>query len=152
METTYTNSSTIPLDGATAGLLLTIFGSLLLFALIVAILTYIYMAICLMKIAKKTGTDNAWMAWIPILNLLLLLQIAKKPIWWIILFFIPLANIVFIVLLWMAVAKALGKPEWLGILMIVPIANLIVPGYLAFSGNEPVIPASPSITPINPIQ
>lgn len=152
METIYTNSSTIPIDGAAAGLLAAIFGGLLLFVLVIALLVYIYMAICLMKIAKKTGMDNAWFAWIPILNIILMIQCAQKPLWWIILFFIPLANIVAMIIIWMAVAKNLGKPEWLGILMIVPFANLIVPGYLAFSGNEPVVPASPPITPVNPIQ
>jgi hypothetical protein len=110
-----------------------ILGGFMLFFFILFLALYVYMAICLMKMAKKTNTENAWLAWIPIANIVLLLQISKKPIWWIILFFIPLVNIVMAVLVWMAVAKELGKPDWLGVLMIVPIANLIIPGYLAFS-------------------
>ncbi|OGC41760.1 hypothetical protein A2Y85_05280 [candidate division WOR-3 bacterium RBG_13_43_14] len=94
---------------------------------------YIYMAICLQTIAKKTNTENAWFAWIPILNIILMLAIAKKPIWWIILMLIPFVNIIIAVIVWMAIAEARGKPNWLGILMIVPVANVIVPGYLAFS-------------------
>jgi hypothetical protein len=97
-----------------------------------------------MKMAKKTGTDNAWFAWIPILNVVLMLTIAKKPIWWLILFFIPLANLVIGIIVWMEVAKALGKPEWLGILMIVPVANFIVPGYLAFSNSNVAPPTQPA--------
>jgi hypothetical protein len=62
-----------------------------------------------------------------------MLNIAKKPIWWIILFLIPLVNIVFIVLVWMGIAEARNKPNWWGILLIVPVANIIVPGYLAWS-------------------
>lgn len=104
--------------------------------LVVGIAFYIYFAVCLMKIAKKTGTDNGWFAWIPILNVILMLQVAKKPIWWLILFFIPGINLVFTILVWMEIAKAVGKPEWWGILMIVPFVNLVVPGYLAFSGNK----------------
>ncbi|PJA87349.1 MAG: hypothetical protein CO140_04830, partial [Candidatus Moranbacteria bacterium CG_4_9_14_3_um_filter_40_7] len=91
-------------------------------------------------------------AWIPILNIILIIQCARKPLWWIILFFIPLANIVAAIVIWMAVAKNLGKPEWLGILMIIPVANLILPGYLAFSKNELLTPAPPSPTPVNPAQ
>ncbi len=94
---------------------------------------YVYVAICLMTIARKTNTPNGWMAWIPIINIILMLQIAQKPLWWIILCFIPLVNIVIFVLAWMGIAKAVNKPEWWGILIIIPVVSLIVPGYLAFS-------------------
>ncbi|MBI5871190.1 MAG: signal peptidase I [Actinobacteria bacterium] len=94
---------------------------------------YVYMAFSLMTIANKTGTENAWFAWVPILNVILMLQIADKPIWWIILFLIPIVNIVIAIMVWMAIAEARGFPSWWGILMIVPFVNFIVPGYLAFA-------------------
>lgn len=122
-----------PIGEEIPAFVLPLLGGLLLFFLIIFILFYIFSAICLQKIAKKTQTENAWFAWVPILNLLLMLNIAKKPTWWIILFFIPLANIVFTILVWMEISKKLGKPEWLGFLIIIPLANLIVPAYLAFS-------------------
>jgi hypothetical protein len=80
-----------------------------------------------------------------------MVQIAKKPIWWIILFFVPLANIVVSILVWMAIAEALKKPNWLGILTIVPVVNLVVMGYLAFSkveGAAPVVPQAPPAAPV----
>ena len=43
------------------------------------------------------------------LDIVLLLSIADKPIWWIILCFIPLVNIVIMVLIWMGAASAMGK-------------------------------------------
>jgi hypothetical protein len=52
---------------------------------------------------------------------------------WIVLFLIPLVNIVFIILVWMGIAEARNKPNWWGILIIVPVANIIVPGYLAWA-------------------
>ena len=145
------------ISDAAAGTALAVFGGILLFILFFVIIIYVYTAICVMKMAKKTGTENAWMAWIPILNLILLIQIARKPIWWIIFFFIPILNIIFAILVWMAVAKALGKPEWLGILMIVPVANFIILGYLAFSHSDIAPVAAPQnpippAPPINPIQ
>jgi hypothetical protein len=76
--------------------------------------------------------EDGWLAWIPIANIILMLNIAKKPIWWIILFLVPLVNIVMIVLIWMGIAEARNKPSWWGILIIIPIVNLIVPGYLAW--------------------
>lgn len=106
------------------------------------ILVYVYFAICLQVIAKKTNTPNGWFAWIPILNLILMIQIAQKPIWWIIMFFIPLVNIVFGVIVWMAIAERRGKPNWVGILILVPVIDIAVPGYLAFSGDKAEVVSS----------
>ncbi|HMI54140.1 MAG TPA: DUF5684 domain-containing protein [Candidatus Saccharimonadales bacterium] len=108
-------------------------GGFLVVALIFAALGYIYMALSLQTIATKTNTENAWLAWIPIVNLILMLNIAKKPIWWFILMLIPLVNIVVIIIVWMGIAEARNKPNWWGILMIVPLVGIIVPGYLAWS-------------------
>lgn len=106
---------------------------------------YVYGAICLQMIAKKTNTPNGWLAWIPIANIVLMLNIARKPVWWIVLCLIPVVNLVMVVIIWMAIAKVLNKPEWWGILTIVPVVNLIVPGYLAFSSDSPS--TSPALTP-----
>jgi len=94
---------------------------------------YIYVALALMTIATKTNTQNAWLAWIPIANVFLMIQIAKKPVWWFILCLIPLVNIVMMIIIWMAIAEARNKPSWWGILLIIPVVNLIVPGYLAWA-------------------
>lgn len=118
------------------------------FVVIFFVAYYIYMSICLSKIAKKTNEENAWFAWIPILDMLLALEIAKKPTWWIIWFFVPLANLVAYVLVWMGISKILRKPEWLGILMIISPLNLIVPGYLAFSKIDDT-PQKPEIKIMN---
>ncbi|MBM3204903.1 signal peptidase I [Candidatus Uhrbacteria bacterium] len=108
---------------------------------------YVYFAAALMAIAKKTGTKNGWFAWIPILNVFLMLKVAGKPYWWFILLLIPFVNIIIAIILWMKIAERVGKPSWWGILMLVPVVNLIVPGYLAWSKSSP--PASPS-TPSAP--
>src|SRR5947208_8757422 len=101
--------------------------------LVFVVAVYVYMALDLQTIANKTKTENSWLAWIPIANLILMLNIAKKPMWWLILFLVPIVNIVIAIMVWMAVAEARGKPSWWGILTIVPVANLIVPGVLAWS-------------------
>ncbi|MEA1925666.1 MAG: DUF5684 domain-containing protein [Patescibacteria group bacterium] len=124
------------IGGPGTGVIFAILGGVFLFMLIVSLVFYIYLAISLMKIAKKSNTPNAWLAWIPILNVILMLQIAKKPLWWILLFLIPIVNIIFSVLVWIEIAKAVGKPEWWGILIIIPFVGIIVPGYLAFSGSD----------------
>src|SRR6266568_9692264 len=61
---------------------LAILGGMLFVFLIFGAVFYVYLALALQTIAKKTNTEDAWWAWIPILNALLMLNIAKKPLWW----------------------------------------------------------------------
>jgi hypothetical protein len=108
-------------------------GGSLLFLLVIGLAVYVYSALAMQTIAEKTNTENPWLAWIPIANLILLLNIAKKPIWWIVLCFIPLVNIIIFIMVWMAVAEARGKPGWVGVLLIVPVLGALMPGYLAWA-------------------
>lgn len=108
-------------------------GAFLVVFLVIGLVFYVYISLALQTIAKKTNTENAWLAWIPIVNIILMLNIAKKPLWWILLCIVPLVNIVIYIIVWMAIAEARGKPNWWGILLIVPIVGIIVPGYLAWA-------------------
>ena len=108
-------------------------GGFLMFFLVFALAMYVYVALALSTIAQKTNTENGWLAWIPIANVILMLNIARKPVWWIVLCLIPLVNLVIFIILWMAIAEARNKPSWWGVLMLVPVVSLIVPGYLAWS-------------------
>src|SRR5581483_5301697 len=108
-------------------------GGVMIVVLLIGLAAYVYIALAVPTIANKTHTENPWMAWIPIINIILLLNIAKKPIWWIVLFLIPLVSLVMAIIVWMGVAEARGKPSWWGILLIVPLVGMIVPGYLAWA-------------------
>ena len=94
---------------------------------------YIYFALTLMVTANKLGVANAWFAWIPILNIILMFQCAGLSPWLFLLMFIPFVNIILFVYAYMKIAERRGFESWLGILMILPIANLIIPGYLAWA-------------------
>lgn len=108
-------------------------GAFVIFALVIGLAFYVYYSLALQTIAKKTNTENAWLAWIPIVNVFLMLNIAKKPLWWFILCLIPFVNLIILIIVWMAIAEARNKPSWWGIMLIVPIVNIIVPGYLAWA-------------------
>jgi hypothetical protein len=108
-------------------------GVMVLVFLVIFAALYVYTSLAVQTIAKKTNTENAWLAWIPIANIFLMLNIAKKPLWWFILCLIPFVNIVILIIVWMAIAEARSKPSWWGILVIVPVVNLIVFGYLAWA-------------------
>lgn len=96
---------------------------------------YIYGALTLMLIAKKSNTSGSWMAWVPILNLYLMVKASGKSMIWLVLFLLPFVNIIAMVVVWAAISERLGKPGWWGILMLVPVANFIIMGILAFSKN-----------------
>jgi hypothetical protein len=101
--------------------------------LVVGLIAYLFFGVSLMSIAGKTGTENGWFGFVPILNLVLLLMIGRRPIWWVIGFFVPFVIIVVVALAWMGVAEARGKSPLLGLLIFVPFVNLAMVGYLAFT-------------------
>lgn len=117
------------------------FFTILIFVLIIL---YVYSAICLQTIAKKTGTEYGWMAWIPIANLFLMCNIGKvKYIWLLLLLAVfipvvgkllsPLCDLALFGYLWYMAAVARGKQGWIGAITVLPIVGLFTMGYLAFS-------------------
>lgn len=84
------------------------------------IFTVIYLAILVLVIAGmwkvfvKAGKPG-WACLIPIYNVIVLLEIAGKPLWWIILLFIPLVNFVVWILVAIAVAEKFGKGAGFGV-------------------------------------
>ena len=106
---------------------------LVLFILLFVLAFYVFYCFCTKRICEKCGVNPGILIWIPIANLIPLLQVAKMPVWMIILFFIPLVGIIIAVMMWVKVCQARGKSGWLVLMLIIPIANLIFLPYLAFS-------------------
>jgi hypothetical protein len=84
------------------------------------IVMVVYIALAILALAGMWKTfDKAgkpgWAAIIPIYNIIVMLEIAGKPIWWIILFLIPCVNIVIVLLVMIDFAKAFGKGAGFGI-------------------------------------
>ena len=100
---------------------------------IVMLLWHIHFAVTLQVTAKKTGTDLAWLAWLPVFNMLLMVRIAAKPWWWFLLMFVPIVSLVIWILTWIGIAEARDKPGWMGVMTIFPFASFITRTYLAFS-------------------
>ncbi len=119
---------------------LVVFTGLISILIIIAIIVifYVYFALALMSIAKRTNTKNPWLAFLPIANLYLMTQIAKVS--WLTLFltFIPLVNIFIMVWLYWKIAKNLNRPGWFSLLLLIPIVNLIILGIMAWGGKEKI--------------
>ena len=66
------------------------------------------------KVFTKAG-EPGWAAIIPIYNIIVLLKIVGRPIWWIVLFIIPLVSIVIAFIVYIDLAKSFGKGTGFGI-------------------------------------
>jgi len=98
--------------------------------LVLSIAILVVMVVSYWKIYVKAGKPG-WAAIVPIYNIIILLEIVKKPVWWVILFFIPCANIVALVLVALEFVKVFGKPSWHAALMI--LVGIVYLPYIAFS-------------------
>lgn len=76
----------------------------LVFVLIISIV----MIVAMWQVFKKAGKPG-WAAIIPIYNTIVLLEIVGRPIWWILLMFIPFVNLVIWVIVMVDLAKSFGK-------------------------------------------
>jgi amino acid transporter len=124
-----------------------IFAALGMALWVFIIATYLYMAYTQFVIAKKCGcNDTAFLAFIPIVNMFLLCQMAKKPGWWFVLMLIPFINIIFYAILWIEAAKNAGHSGVWGFLSIIPPICLIAWGVIAFGKGTGTTTSVPSRT------
>ena len=101
---------TYPSDGS-GGLIGALFGgAFMLIWLAVAVLVLV----SLWKIFEKAGKPG-WAGIVPIYNIIVWLELVGRPIWWIVLMFVPCVSIVVGILLCIDLAKAFGKDAGYGV-------------------------------------
>jgi hypothetical protein len=92
------------MDGSTGGALFPLF----MLAMVVFVLASVW------RVFTKAGKPG-WASLIPIYNMVVLLEIVGRPIWWILLMFIPFVNIIVGFVLMMDMAKSFGKGAGFGL-------------------------------------
>ena len=93
-----------------------------------AVVWVIYVAVLILflvatwRIFTKAARPG-WWAIIPIVNTVVLCKIAGKPGWWFFLCLIPIANIVFLILIYVGLARSFGKDGAfaVGLILLAPI-------------------------------
>ena len=116
-------------------------ASFLLIAILFFIVVYVYSSLAWYTIAKKLKYRSAWLAWIPVISIIMILQLGGFHWAWIFLILIPLLGwIPLIVILVIATWKIFEKrnyPGWFSLSMIIPkiggILYLIAIGFVAWS-------------------
>jgi len=74
----------------------------------------ILMIAAVWTVFSKAGQPG-WAVLIPIYNAIVMLKVAKKPLWWIVLFLVPFVNIVIAILVAIAIANNFGKSTGFGV-------------------------------------
>lgn len=84
---------------------------------VVSAIVAVLMIVALWKIFTK-AKQPGWAAIVPIYNAYILLKIANRPGWWLILYFIPFVNFIVWIIVSNDVAKAFGKGTGTTILLV----------------------------------
>jgi hypothetical protein len=103
-ENTYPTS-----DGG--GFLAALFGGAT-FVIVLAVIALVFVS--LWKIFEKAGKPG-WAGIVPFYNMIVLLEIVGRPLWWIVLLLVPCVGIVVAILLCIDLAKAFGKSPAYGV-------------------------------------
>jgi hypothetical protein len=75
--------------------------------LLVGVLLYFVAALPLMGVFGKAGQPG-WAAFVPIYNIYVLLKVVGRPGWWLILFLIPIVNIVIGIIVYYDLSVSFG--------------------------------------------
>jgi hypothetical protein len=89
-------------------------GSLGTVPTLIILALVIFMIAAVWKVFAKAG-EPGWACLIPIYNIIVLLKISGKPVWWIILFIIPFVNFIISLLVSLGLAKNFGKGGGFGV-------------------------------------
>ena len=90
------------------------FGAVGTVGLVIYVALAVLMIASMWKVFTKAGKPG-WAAIVPIYNLVVLLQIGGQPLWFLVLFLIPLANLFALFAMAFGVAKAFGKGVGFGV-------------------------------------
>jgi hypothetical protein len=108
----------------------------LIIAISIAVLFYLFICYCLKRICQNAGGQPGVLIWLPVLQMIPLLRAAQMSPWLLLLFFVPLVNIVVQIWWTFRIVKACGKGVLVAIFLLLPLTNLFAFLYLAFSSNE----------------
>ncbi|NJB82406.1 signal peptidase I [Wenyingzhuangia aestuarii] len=100
------------------------------------------------KLYKKAG-KQAWQAAIPVYNAIVLMDIIKRPKWWVFILFIPVINLLLFPVIWVEIARSFRKFDtkdtWLAILSLGFYnfyLNYVIFDQLKYNENRSIKPPS----------
>lgn len=113
------------------------------FSFLFYLFIFIAWLISMPRIFTKAG-KSGWASIVPIYNLVVLLDICRKPRWWVLLFLVPLVNIVYFIRMYLGLARVFGKGIVFGIgLFLLPVIfePILAFGGAKYVGDEEISPS-----------
>lgn len=107
---------------------------------IIGLVIGLFLIVAMWRVFSKAGRPG-WAAIIPFYNTYTLLKVAGRPGWWLILFFIPIVDIVILIIVALDVAKSFGKGGAFGFFGLVLFPFIGYP-ILGFGSAQYVGPAA----------
>jgi hypothetical protein len=98
-----------------------------------------FILVCMWKIFVKAGKPG-WAALVPFYNTLVMLEFLGRPWWFLLLMFVPLANVVIEIIIIFDYAKSFGKSTAFGFGLL--FLSIIFIPILAFGSSRYVGPAT----------
>ncbi len=137
-------------EGVAAGLF-AVMAAYSIFIGVFGLAGYIFTALALQKIGKEMKYENAWFAWVPILQSVMLFELGGQNPWLLLLFLIPgigqIVVLIFTFLALMKITEKRGYDKVLAVLIFVPMAMYVLFYLLAWKPKEVVVPR----TPVQPV-
>tara|TARA_Y100000034_G_scaffold136916_1_gene217077 strand:+ start:9850 stop:10287 length:438 start_codon:yes stop_codon:yes gene_type:complete len=127
-----------------AGVMAALIGIGIAFAILLIAGIYIYTSLAWMTIGRKLKYKRAWLAWIPVADISMILQLGRFHWAWVFLVLIPVAGwialgVLVIISKWRIYRKR-KYPGWFSLAILVPqlgwILNLIVYGFVAWGDRK----------------
>ena len=106
--------------------------ALLMANLFVNLLIYLFYGFVLGKVLEKAGKP-LWVGFVPIYNLVVLLEVIGRPLWWVVLMLIPFVNFIIAIILCIDLAKSFGKDTVWGVLT--ALFSFVMLPIMAFSSD-----------------
>lgn len=125
------------MDEESVGMLGLLFGGV--FMLIWFAIAAVFIA-SLWKLYTKAGQPG-WAAIVPIYNIIILMNIVGRPVWWVVLFCIPFVNFIAMIIVFIDLARSFGKDIGFAVGMI--LLTVVFLPMLAFGDARYV---GPSVT------
>lgn len=119
-----------------ANILVAVFGLLKhkpLFFLMITVSLHLIYSYPIYAFAEHLQMADAGQAWTPVMNLLLLIDMAEKPLWWFVLLFVPVIQFFIFIGIWASLNVKFNKPAGLAVLSIIPGVNLFYFWFIALS-------------------
>lgn len=96
---------------------------------------YLLIGHTLMSTARRLDVGHRWRAWLPLLQVTLMIELAQVSLWVLLFFCVPILNLLVIPFLWTRILPKLSMSSWWAIGLSLPLLNAPMLAYVSSRDN-----------------